>query len=149
MIKVIKNKKIKNPAFYDYGYHITSKENIPSIMNYGLKPNETYSSNIGVGPSEGLYPKYSIEIADWLYNGKIPLYFLTTPSLNYISSKFRVVIKYDKRSLVMLKVDVSKFDQLPDVDFLRMSDQEFQYYKAGPKRNIPAIDFSTSGNISL
>lgn len=149
----MKNLKLKsfkrNPAFYNFGYHITSKENLSSILSQGLIPNELFDRK-GVGASEGKYPKYSIEIAEYLYNGKIPIYFLTTSSLKDLpNNKLKFVIKHDKRSLILLKVDVRNFDQLPDLDFLRMDDVEFQYYKTGPNRTIPAIDFEMSGNISL
>ncbi len=144
-----KKPSLRNPSFYDFGYHITSTENLPSILKNGLIPNELFDRK-GIGPSAGKYPKYSIEIAEYLYNGKIPIYFLTTPSLKYLSEKFRAVMEYEKRSMVMLKVDVSKFDQLPDIDFLRMDDVlNLQYYKTGPNRNIPAIDFETRGKINV
>lgn len=149
MIKVkTKSKRISNPSFYEYGYHITPESNLNNILENGLLPNDLYDRK-GIGASEGKYPKYSIEIAEYLYNGKIPIYFLTTPSQKHLSGKLEFVIRHEKRKMVMLKVNVSKFDQLPDVDFLIMDDIEFEYYKSGPNRTIPSINFQNSGRISL
>lgn len=90
MIKVKKSKR-NNPSFYEYGYHITPESNLDNILNHGLIPNELYDRK-GIGASSGKYPKYSIEIAEYLYNGKIPIYFLTTSSQKHLSGKLEFVI---------------------------------------------------------
>lgn len=43
MIKVKnKLKRVSNPSFYEYGYHITPEYNLDTILKNGLIPNDLY-----------------------------------------------------------------------------------------------------------
>lgn len=100
----------KNPYLYDYGYHITSQFNLDNIAFKGLIPNLKNEK----------YGEDSKQIANILYEGKIPLYFITTPSLKFLTNTFLRSFYETKTNIMMLKVNIKKFNQLPDLDYLLM-----------------------------
>lgn len=135
MIKiVIKNPKSKskrkNPSFYQYGYHITANKNLESILNKGF---------IRKSQVDSKYPRYSRDIADFIYDGQPPIYFLTTPSLEYLTPMFKNCFYNNTQNIDMLKVDISKFDQLPDLDYLLM---DVKYKFTFDREYNPKINFS-------
>jgi len=113
----IKSKiKRKNPSFYKYGYHITSNDNLDSILNDGFKRK--------LGGDR--YGRDSIDIARIIYNNKIPVYFLTTPSLKHLTPTFKAAFYEDRYNISMLKVNIEKFNHLPDIDYLLM-DENYRF----------------------
>lgn len=133
MIKIVrKNPKVKvkrkNPSFYKYGYHITSNHNLDSILDYGFKRKS----------GGDRYGSDSIDIAKIIYNNKIPIYFLTTPSLKYLTPTFKAAFYEEQANISMLKVDIENFNHLPDLDYLLMDDD----YKFLYSNEDEGIDFT-------
>lgn len=127
----------KNPYLYDYGYHITSQSNLDNILLKGLVRNLKNEK----------YDEHSKQIANILYEGKIPLYFITTPSLKFLTNTFLRSFCETKTNIMMLKVNIKKFNQLPDLDYLLM-DHDFLFkfiwnYNKQDERGIynSAMDF--------
>ncbi len=142
MIKLKYKTKRKNPSFYKYGYHITSNENLDSILDHGFKRKS----------EGGRYTIDSFKIADIIYNNKIPIYFLTTPSLKYLTPSFKADFYEHRNNISMLKVDIEYFNHLPDLDYLLM-DAKYQFifndYGRGPLapvRGDECIDFTRKYN---
>lgn len=143
MIKIVRKNpkskvKRKNPSFYKYGYHITSNYNLDSILDYGFKRKS----------GGDRYGNDSFKIAELIYNNKIPIYFLTTPSLKYLTPTFKAAFYEDKDNISMLKVDIEKFNHLPDIDYLLMDENYkfiFEDYNRNPLRPVlgdECIDFT-------
>lgn len=138
MIKLKSKSKRKNPSFYKYGYHITSNSNLDSILDNGFKRKS----------GGGRYGNDSFKIAELIYNNKIPVYFLTTPSLKYITPSFKDDFYEDKDNISMLKVDIEKFNHLPDIDYLLMDNNYrfiFEDYNRDPLKPVLGdeyIDFT-------
>ncbi len=110
----IKKKLKRNPHVATYGYHATNSNHLKSIMTNGFK-------------TKLLKQKENYE--RWLYNqilykGRSPIYFLTVPNFSKISEELKYM--FDESEVdVILKVNVDKFDQLPDL-YLLLDREEFR-----------------------
>lgn len=106
--------KLKNPYLYDYGYHITSQDKLNSILDKGLVTHPVTDLDFEN------YPWYVRQISKIIHYNKIPIYFLTTPSLEFLTPHFREMFYNSRHNTMILKVNIKKFNQFPDLDYLLM-----------------------------
>lgn len=99
-------KRIKNPAFYQYGYHFTGYLQLRSILNQEiLKIDE---------------PSRSFE--GYFFNKK-PIYFLTKDDVKFLSTEMQqYIVGYE----YLLKIEVSNYNQYPDFGSLQDYGVEIQ-----------------------
>lgn len=109
-------KKKSNPYISDYGYHLTNSKNLNSILKKGLIPG-FIEKNYSAAGSFG-------QISRYFYNNKQPIYFLDILDLNKIPETLRKHFENSNYNIA-LKVDVSKFNQSPDINML-VIDYDFQ-----------------------
>lgn len=113
---MIKVKRKSNPYISEYGYHLTNSKNLNSILEKGLIPG-FHEKNYSPAGSFA-------QISRYFYNNKQPIYFLDTPNLNKIPETLQKHFQNVNYNVV-LKVNVSKFNQLPDINML-VIDYDFQ-----------------------
>lgn len=115
MIK--RKRKLKhNPYIVDYGYHLTSSDYLESILEKGLLPSKK--------DIDYLYIRKAINYL--IYDKLSPIYFLDIPNLNKIPLKLKDYFNQSGFD-VLLKVNVSDFNQLPDV-YALVADYGFRLY---------------------
>lgn len=95
----------KNPAFYQYGYHFTTKDKLDNILISGaLKTFE---------PDRSFELSYKVQ----------PIYFLTYNKITFLADSMKDFVRQRQ---ILLKVDVSSYSQYPD--FGSLIDFGFQYW---------------------
>jgi len=111
-------KRKKNPYVVDYGYHLTNKDRVSSILEKGLIPKYK-------GHNTSYADVYDIQKD--LYRNIRPIYFLDIPDVKKLTKQMKVYIHeagYD----TMLKIDVRDYNQVPDYNSLLL-DYRFIYRK--------------------
>lgn len=113
--KIIKTKRRRNPYLANVGYHVTNSENLQSILDNGFV--RKYAENY--------YYNYSLlEIADFFFEGRRPVYFLDIDNLDKITPLMKY--HFEDKDL-LLKVDVSSYDLQPDYNMLFI-DYDFIFF---------------------
>lgn len=103
-----KRKPKRNPYIVDYGYHLTSHRNLKSILTNGFK-RSLYNKKAN-------YERWLLN--NLLYGGRSPIYFFTNKNpFDSMSPELEYSLKEAEVDTV-LKVDVRKFNQLPDIPHL-------------------------------
>lgn len=101
--------KRKNPSFIKHGYHITPIENLKNILTNGLVRKSNYDSVD--------YKK--IQFGKYLYGSKSPLWFYTNTDFDKFSSWSKSYFYKFKKSdsdLMLIKFNISSFNQYPDIE---------------------------------
>lgn len=105
IIMIRLTKKKHNPILADYGYHATSSKNLKSIKEKGLIP----------GYFEKKYIDSDlVKVSSYFYNNKQPIYFADLPDINRIPETLKYHFENQEYD-IWLKVDVSDFNQYPDI----------------------------------
>lgn len=126
-----KQKLKRNPYIVDYGYHLTSSKYLDSILEKGLTPSNKDISF--------LYIRKAINYL--IYDKLSPIYFLDIPDLKKIPKKLKTYFDESKFD-ILLKVNVSSFNQLPDV-YALIADYKFDIFPE------PFIDEMRTGKYKL
>lgn len=111
MIKTKTKRQRNPPPIYKYGYHITPIENLENILTNGLKRELNVSIDYG-----------KRKFQEKLYGTKSPIWLYTTSNFQHISSwskSYFYKYKYvgmNKLDLIILKIDISNFEQYPDIE---------------------------------
>lgn len=120
--------KKRNPYVVEYGYHLTHKKELPSILEKGLLPKyrgkrtDTYSL---------------MRVQNLLYDSIRPIYFLDIPNIKKLTREMKDYISRMKYDMI-LKVDIKNYNQLPDYNSL-IIDYGFRYQDE-PEDNLYYID---------
>lgn len=112
-------KRKKNPYVVDYGYHLTNKDRISSILDKGLIP-KYKGHDVG-----------NIDINNMqkdLYRNIRPIYFLDIPNVKKLTKQMKAYIHDIAGYDTMLKIDVRDYNQVPDYNSLIL-DYRFVYRK--------------------
>lgn len=110
--KIKSKKKIsrKNPFLFTYGYHYTSEKELPKILEEGLKIRD-----------HGIFVTNKVRS---FYGIKYPIFFFIDPNV-YSSFLARHFIKYGNKN-ILLRVNIKKFNQLPDLPSFLEPGREFE-----------------------
>jgi len=112
-------KRKKNPYVVDYGYHLTNKDRVSSILDKGLIPKYKghATSNTDIN-----------DIQKDLYRNIRPIYFLDIPNVKKLTKQMKAYIHDIAGYDTMLKIDVRDYNQVPDYNSLLL-DYRFIYRK--------------------
>lgn len=110
-------KSKRNPYVVEYGYHLTHKKELSSILEKGLLPKYRGLQST----SARLY-----NIQKDVYKSIRPIYFLTTPDIEKLTFNMKEDLIYYLKYDIILKVEVSNYNQIPDYNCLIL-DYGFDY----------------------
>jgi hypothetical protein len=131
--KITKLRKRKNPYISTYGYHATNSDYLKSILANGLK---TKLLNKKDNYERWVYNQI-------LYNGRSPIYFLTVPNFSKVTEELKYTFSESKFDII-LKVNVEKFNQLPDLYLLLDYGENFELEIPEKFENAYIRELSTS-----
>lgn len=128
---MIKIKKKKNPYLSKYGYHFTNSFRLDNILNKGLLVN--YNRGGFIADSEKYIDSYKEWMIDqiskykfdsnknyldyFLFEFKTPLFFTDLPDINRFNTE-SMQDYADRYFDLILKIDVSEYNQYPDYHML-------------------------------
>ncbi len=112
-------RKRKNPYVVDYGYHLTNRDKVPSILEKGLIPKYKghATSNMDIN-----------NIQKDLYQNIRPIYLLDIPNVKKLTKQMKAYIHAIADYDTILKIDVRDYNQVPDYNSLIL-DYGFEYRK--------------------
>lgn len=121
-IKSTKKTSRKNPFLFTYGYHYTSEKELPKISEEGLKIRD-----------HGIFVTNKVRS---FYGTKYPIFLFIDPNV-YSSFLARHFIQYGNKN-ILLRVNIKKFNQLPDLPSFLEPGREFTDILSSEDLILPA-----------